>query len=166
MSGPSAAVIASLAPRWESVSVHEAGHAVIGCLLGIPISHLTLTYERSGLFQWAVRGRTEVVGGSIEAEDREIVLFFLAGLEAEALHIAATTGADLDRVRAEVQSRHANQDDVQEITLSLPGSGYTPDQAVAEVNDLLHEHWQAVTYLATALGEQGYLPGTAVADLV
>lgn len=167
MSAPSADHIAALAPAWESVSVHEAGHAVVGCLLGIPISHLTLVYEQTGLLrQWAVRGRTEVVGGTVVGEDHEALLFALAGLEAEAMWIAATTGARIDRVRAEVESRHANQGDVHEINEALPGSGYTLDQAVAWVHETLHQHWQAVTYLAAALRETGYLPGAEVAHLV
>lgn len=166
MSAPSAARIAELAPAWESVSVHEAGHAVVGCLLGIPISHLTLTYERAGLFQWTVRGRTEVAGGTVVGEDHEELLFALAGLEAEAMWICSTTGARIGHVRREVESRDANQGDVQEIADSLPGSGYTLDQAVAWVHETLHQHWQAVTYLAEALRETGFLPGAEVARLV
>ncbi len=167
VSAPSAAVIASLAPRWESISVHEVGHAVMGCLLDLPISHLTLTYERAGLFDWVVRGRTELVGGEVNGEDHQALLFALGGLEAESMWISSTAGVPMRPARAEVESRRANQGDIDEITDSLPGSGYTLDQAVAEVYDHLHQRWQTVTYLAAALRDNdGYLPGTEVARLV
>lgn len=167
MTTPPADVIASLAPSWEAIAVHEVGHAVAGIFLGIPISHLTLTYEQVGLLrQWVVRGRTEVVGGTVDGEDHEALRFALAGLEAEAMWISSTTGTRIDRVRHEVESRHANQGDVQEINGSLPGSGWTLDQAVAWCHETLHQHWHTVIYLATALRETGYLAGADVADLV
>lgn len=166
MSSPSADVIASLAPSWEAIAVHEAGHAVVGCLLGIPISHLTLTYERSGVFQWMVRGRTEVVGGSVVGEDHEALLFALAGLEAESMWISGATGVRMRQARAEVESRQANQGDIQEINQSLPGSGYTLEQAVTWCHETLHQHWQTVTYLAEALRDQRYVSGADVAQLI
>lgn len=167
MTAPSADVIASLAPSWEAIAVHEVGHAVAGCLLGIPISHLTLTYEQAGLFrQWVVRGRTEVVGGTVVGEDHEALLFRLAGLEAESMWISSSRGIQMRHARAEVQSRDANQGDIQEINEALPGSGYTLEQAVTWAYETLDQHWATVVYLAAALRETGYLAGTEVARLV
>lgn len=168
MSAPSAERVAELAPYWKSVSIHEAGHAVVGVLLGVPVHHVRLDYQRVGFLRWEVVGWTAIGprGRGADLDDRDAVLFTLAGLEAEALWISSTTGIDLDRARAKVQSRHANQGDVDQINACLPDSHITLDQAAAWVNATLHDQWQTVLYLAETLREHLVVSGTDVARLV
>lgn len=168
MTAPSAERIAELASLWESVSIHEAGHAVAGIVLGVPVDHVQLSYQRVNLWRWEVVGWTAIGPGGHGADlDEDIaVRFMLAGLEAEALWISAATGIPLDQVRGEVQSRKANQGDVDQINACLPDSGLTLDQACDWVHDTLHDQWQTVTYVAEALREHRFLSGTDVARLV
>lgn len=168
MSAPPAERVAELAPFWASVSVHEAGHAVMGVLRGIPVHHVQLSYQRVGILRWEVVGWTAIGpggrGATVEADDE--VLFTLAGLEAEALWISTTQGIGLDQARAAVESRAANRADVDSITACLPESGYDLNEACAWVQDTLLDQWQTVTYVAEALREQRFLPGSAIASLV
>jgi len=168
VSAPSADRVAELAPMWESVSVHEAGHAVVGVLLDVPVHHVRLDYLQVGfLGRWEVDGYTGIgdTGVSAIVEEHVGVRFALAGLEAEALWLS-TTGIPLARARAEVQTRHANLGDVQQINDCLPGSGITFDQALTWVDATLHDHWQTVTYLAETLRQDRYVTGADVARLI
>lgn len=164
MSTPSA----ELAPFWESVSIHEAGHAVVGVLLGVPVHHVQLSYQRVAMLRWEVVGWTAIGpdGHGADLEERTDVLFTLAGLEAEALWIANTQNTHLDRARAAVESRKANQRDVQDLAASLPDSGLTLDEACTWVLETLLDQWQTVTYVAAALREQRFMSGADVARLV
>jgi hypothetical protein len=168
MSAPSAERIAELAPFWESVSVHEIGHAVVGARLGVPVHHVHLDYQRVSLLRWEVSGWTAIgpggQGADVEADVE--VLFTLAGLEAEAMWISTTHGSSLHRARAQVEGRKANRGDVDDITTCLPESGYTFDQATGWVHDTLTAYWNTVTYLAAALREQRYVSGADVARLI
>lgn len=169
MSAPSADRVTELVPMWESVSVHEAGHAVVGVLLGVPVHHVRLDYQQVSLLgRWEVVGYTGIGpnGHSAELDERDAVLFVLAGLEAESLWISAANHVSLPRAQAEVESRKASRGDVDTITACLPDSGLTLDQARDQAQGLVLHHWQSIENVATALREHRYLPGTAVARLV
>lgn len=169
MPGPSAERAAELNPFWESVSIHESGHAVVGVLLEIPVHHIRLRYEQVGVFgRWEVAGYTAIGtdGAGADIHERDSALFVLAGLEAEALWLNTQHGIPLGRARAQVEARRANRGDVDELAASLPGSGITFDQALGWVNSTLCDQWQAITYAAAALREHQHLTGADIARLV
>lgn len=169
MSAPSAQRVAELAPMWESVSVHEAGHTVIGVLLGVPMHHVRLDYQQVSLFgPWEVVGYTGIGadGRSAELEEHDTVLFTLAGLEAESLWISAVNHVPLPQAQAEVESRRASRGDLDTIAACLPDSGLTPDEASFEAHCLVLDHWASIENVATALRGRRYLRASDIARLV
>lgn len=168
MSAPSLARIAELAPFWESVAMHEAGHVLVGHELDVPLHHVRLDYERAGLLRWEVAGYTAIGPGGRGADlDENIAVhFMLGGLEAEALWISAAHDVPLKRAQAEVESRHANRGDIDTIAACLPDSGITLGQARAWVQDTLLARWQTVEIIAAELRNHRYLTGTAIARLI
>jgi hypothetical protein len=167
--GPSAERVAELAPFWESVSIHEAGHAVAGVLLDVPVHHVRLDYQQVGLLgRWEVVGYTGIGddGTSAELDEDIAVLFTLAGLEAEALWISASTHVSLPRAQAEVESRRASRGDLDTITACLPDSGLSLASARDQAQELVLYHWASIEHVATTLRERRYLPAAELTRLV
>jgi hypothetical protein len=167
--GPSAERVAELAPFWESVSIHEAGHAVVGVLLGVPVHHVRLDYQPTGFLgsRWEVSGYTGIGsdGRSAVLDEKAAVLFTLAGLEAEALFISGRDHIALRHAQAEVESRRASRGDLRTITACLPDSGLTLDEASFEAHCLVIDHWSSIENVAAFLRDHRYMPGFAVARL-
>lgn len=168
MSAPSADRVAELAPFWESVSIHEAGHTVVGLVLGVPVHHARLDYQRMGFRRWEVVGYTGIGAGGRSAElDEDIaVLFTLAGLEAEALWISDTNHVSMTAALAEVKSRKASRGDLDTITACLPDSGLELHEASLEAHHLVCDHWDSIQNVATQLRARRYLHSTNLARLV
>lgn len=168
MSAPSAGRIAELAPRWERIAFHEAGHTVVGLLLGLPIHHVSLTYERK-FTRWAVGGHTAVAppGQDIEVDETTDLLFTIAGMASETIWATDYYGDTYEQQWRISEQDPGNADgDGREIAACLPHTHITYLEARAAVHTELVTAWDSVTAVAQQLRDTGRLTGRQLARLV
>jgi hypothetical protein len=168
MSAPSAAHIAELAPRWERIAFHEAGHTVVGRLLDLPIHHVSLSYERKFL-RWAVAGHTAVApeGQTIEIDETRDLLFSIAGIAAEAIWANTYLGHPYKQAWRTAEQDPGNADgDGREIAACLPHTHLTYDQAADAVHTELVTAWDSVAAVAEQLRLTGQLTAHELARIV
>lgn len=168
MSAPSADCVAELAPRWERIAYHEAGHTVVGLLLDLPIYQVSLSYERKFL-RWAVAGHTAVAppGQAIEIDETTDLLFSIAGMAAETIWATSYYGHSYERAWRVAENDPGNADgDGREITACLPHTHLTYLQARAAAHTELLAAWDSVTAVAEQLRNHGHLTGRQLARLV
>ncbi|MEU4804354.1 hypothetical protein [Actinosynnema sp. NPDC023587] len=138
------------------VAVHEAGHVVVATALGIPVREV---WVRPRLLR-APRGRT--VYGRVTGTADEAAAVAGAGIEAEAMHVAAGTGVSLSRARR--TACRDSETDLAELAACLadPDAGLDRDGVWAWCHDLLCDHWPVVEAVAGALAASGRLSGRAL----
>lgn len=174
---PPPAHVARLQPAWQATAVHEAGHAVAGVLLDIPLLEVWIAYQKQGWSGWSVIGRTETVidgeepppGEMSEADLNDAILFAWAGLEAEAMWLVGQGGGRLAAARRSVASVRVHQlGDLAALR------GYHKDRrarwserkAQDLANGLLRAHWPAVEHVAGQLMVEQALSGKQVSRFV
>lgn len=168
MSTPTADRITELAPRWERIAFHEAGHTVVGHLLDLPIHRVSLWYERKFL-RWAVAGRTTVApeGQTIEIDGTRDLLFSIAGIAAEAIWASTYLGHSYKTAWRFAETDPGNADgDGLEIAACLPHTHLTYDQAADAVHTELVNAWDSVAAVAEQLRLTGQLTAHELARLV
>jgi hypothetical protein len=161
---PGTAAVDKRARRWHDTSIHEAGHAVIGTLVDIPIREMWLRYTLFG----NVKGRTQVVagGGTILGTTGQDLVFAMGGPEAEAIHLVHSTNKTLAQARR--TANRTSHGDVANIADCLRDETLdtTRASALAWVHDSLLEHWDHVENLAEALRVTGRLNAREIACLL
>ncbi len=154
--------------EWHTASVHEAGHAVVGLHLGVPIDEVWIAYSPgwpAWLGRWQVTGRTST--GTREVNDNDSVPFTIGGLEAEAIHLVQRDGIRYAKARRQVAGRRIHQrGDLADLDLYLTEADMTFEQAEAWTNDLLRAAWDSVENIAAALRERHHLSGRELARLL
>lgn len=171
---PPADGIERLAPEWAAISIHEAGHAVAGVLIGLPVYEVWLRYERGGAWlgtSWVVNGNTEVAPdrGTVDGTLEQEILFVAAGLEAEAMWRATANRCSLRAARRLVNGNRVNRSgDLQVLDACFrePDAPFTRKQAGERVHELLVANWSAVEQVAEQLRTFGRLAGGDIQRLV
>ncbi len=159
---------AELAPRWERIAFHEAGHTVVGLLLGLPIHNVALAYERKFL-RWAVSGHTAVAppGETIEVDETTDLLFSMAGIAAEAIWATNYIGDNYERAWRKAEQDPGNAEgDGREIAACLPHTHITYLEARDAVHTELVIAWDHVAAVAEQLRQTGHLTARDLARLV
>lgn len=170
----SPAVVAELAAERHTIAVHEAGHVVVGAVLGIPLHEVWLAYRvRNHLLgrptPW-VEGRTEVAPrrGTVVVDEHAATLFAAAGVGAEAMHLVEHHHQRLRTARRTAASAHCNRGDMAELSSLLRGrhNTLTRDTAEQQTHDLLRHHWGTVQRVATELRHHGRLDAREIRRIV
>lgn len=162
-----AAQATALEADWVLTSYHEAGHAVVASMLGLPVYSVWLSHERRFL-RWAVVGRTLVAppGQTIEVDDTPNLLFTTAGITAEAMWLGCRDNLTHDQALAAAEANRINQTgDLREIAACLEGARLTYTQAQDWMHEELYHAWDTVTAVAEALTATGHITGHQLARL-
>jgi len=163
---PSPEIVAKLGPEWLRTAAHEAGHAVIAAVQGIPVDHARVWYVGSGQSTY-VRGvmhpgrerRGAGLVGSQRA-DAELVMA-LAGPAAE---VAWLRHAERMRAgAAEHTTEHMWDGDIHNARKALrAGATLTLSQGRAQARMLVRAHWRGIERTAAQLARRGYIAGPSV----
>lgn len=155
----------------QITAAHEAGHAVVAALLGVPLEHAKI---HPRWFSDAVDGVVEAeaqpfVLGTYEDKFDRYAVIALAGPEAEAYWRHKTEDADLDAARAAAfdAATHSHEADVNNARRCLrKGSGHLSlGQARSQARRLVTHHWNAITRTAAALDKHSTLNGARLHKL-
>jgi hypothetical protein len=146
----------------RATAFHEAGHAVVGLVLGMRFEYISIESDENdgfyGITWWdEVRFFDEEEKACASAEVFEIAIRrAFAGEMAE-----GQAGCPIDEIGGSRDHMH-----VRMLTVGLPG---TPEERTArlatlkrETRDLLVRRWEAVEVLAAALLERGRMSGADV----
>lgn len=148
---------------------HEAGHAVIGLILGYEVSKVTIRPRYSYLgMAWTSRkrhssqGSTEVQAGSTESDDFGHICIELAGPLAEQLVNSAPfeeliwRGSEGDWQAAQRRARRIDRRRAHALI----------DLLMEETRPLVEQHREAIARVAAALLERETLTGDAIKALI
>ncbi|ANZ35206.1 hypothetical protein BBK82_03105 [Lentzea guizhouensis] len=177
IAAPPRAQVARLKQQLHATAMHEAGHAVAGVLLDIPLREVWIGYQKHGWSSWSVVGRTETVidgdeppPGELSTDDlNDAILFVWAGLEAEAMWLEEQTGVRLPAARRTVASVSVHQ---QGDLAALRGyhkdrRARWPERRAQDVaRQLVLTRRDRVEDVARALVERGCISGREVHALV
>jgi hypothetical protein len=174
---PPAAQIARLQPSLHATAFHEAGHALAGLVLDIPLACVWIAYQLHGWSGWSVVGRTETVidgeeppPGEMSVRDlNDAILFVRAGLEAEAMCLAARDGLRLPAARRVVAGVKVHQrGDLAQLRgyHRDPRAQWSERQAQETAHGLLVANWPAVERIAQHLMKDRQLSGKRIAQLI
>ncbi|GAA3878241.1 hypothetical protein GCM10022243_48670 [Saccharothrix violaceirubra] len=157
MTAPPAAVAERLADDLHAISVHEAAHAVIGILLGLPVARVWLAWRKPWLSDWHVQGRSELSRRVDEHPDVAAVVAAV-GPAAE-IRCRVARGVRPSAARRQVHRARCNRGDFREVAAALRDRESELDAAGldVEVEGLLDLNWDAVTAVAAALRDHGRL---------
>lgn len=174
---PPPAQIVRLQPDLHATAFHEAGHAVAGVLLDIPLACVWIAYQKHGWSSWSVIGRTETIIDGEEPPVSELsvrdlndaILFVRAGLEAEAMWRARTAGERIQTARQAVASVGVHRcGDLAALRryLADPRARWTERTAQHAAHGLLQANWPAVERVADHLLADSRLSGQHVAQII
>lgn len=161
---PSPEIVQALRPEWLRTAAHEAGHAVVATVQGIPVDSARVWYQGHGEHV-AVRGLMRpgdgehVLVGNPSLADAWL-LMALAGPAAEALwrQRSESAGAGAARRGADDSSGA----DLRNARRYLRKASLSFGAARFEALRLVRAHWHGVERTARELSRRGYLPGSSV----
>jgi hypothetical protein len=134
-------------PGRKALAYHEAGHAVIGYVLGLEIEQITIIPNETSLGQCRYRGwETSEAGGDLDSHLR---LLLAGGVAEEIATGAPSRGSDERRALALALARGDGEAEAAE-RMAAAGS---------LVARFLEEHWPVVKALAVALRRDRELDG-------
>ncbi len=160
-----AKVAARHADDWHTTSIHEAGHVVAAMHLGIPVSDVWIAHDRS-MFGWSVLGRTNLVGGHFNADEDQAMGFAYAGVEAQAIHLAARDRLPIGAARRRAEGTRTNRNgDMAELYACMadPNATLTLGQVRDHTNRIVTYYWASVENIAALLRKHGSLTGDQAA---
>jgi hypothetical protein len=141
-------------PGRKALAYHEAGHAVVGYVLGLEIEQVTINPSESSLGQCRYRGwDDDDAGADLDTQ----LLFILAGAVAEEIAMGA-------------MSRSADERRALGLALMREGSEDEAARRAANVRWLttrfLARHWPVVKALAIALRKHRDLDGPQATGII
>lgn len=160
-----ARVAARHADDWHTTSIHEAGHVVAAMHLGIPVSDVWIAHDWN-LFGWSIVGRTNLVGGTFDADEDQAMGFAYAGVEAQAIHTAVRDRVSLGAARRQAEGTRTNRrGDMAEVyaCMASPDATLTLGQVRDRAHEILTYYWASVESIAAQLREHGSLTGSQAA---
>jgi hypothetical protein len=156
--------------KLRSTAVHEAAHAVLLAVAGVPVLSVT------------VRTMTEAVGstpsgetqrGPFRVQLRDLLVGLCAGERAEERWLHETSLWNAQRAWAAERSAHGDRQEVDDFIHQASGL-YLTYRSTGKWNDLaelhdhtdraLTDHWRSITALAEALVQKRHLDARQVAD--
>jgi Peptidase family M41 len=141
-------------PGRKALAYHEAGHAVVGCALGLEIEQVTIVPSEGSLGRCRYQGwDDEEAAGDVQTA----LIVLLAGTVAEEIAVGAP-------------SRGADEPKARELALSQGHSEAEAADCIARARMLvaafLEEHWPIVKALAAALRKERQLDGPRATAII
>lgn len=157
MPRPPADVVTELTWYWWSVSIHEAGHAVIAVVLDLEIDRARLEYKKSWWNgDWSVMG--SVTWNDKRDDDPDAIL------------VACLAGAETESIACpEIPRRQILDRCVEDKKLSkgfLRNASLTRSQGERLAARLAHEQWSSIERVAAALRKKPSLHRREIERLV
>lgn len=149
-----------LAPARERTTFHEAGHALVPLLWGIPVEHAAVGYGREELpgnrYKWTVTG---VVRTDPEYDKQlgheGLAIFTAAGSAAEAAWAQRRHGGRLENLyRAAIVD---NSDDNKYLMEHVADGRLTTWAVLDRAMELVQRDWWRIKRIARELDRQGHL---------
>lgn len=148
---------------FPEIAHHEAGHAVMALRLGLPL-HEILVWEQKRVFK-ATRSRGHTKLRPVEVPPIKMALVYLAGPEAQAVHLHRVQGIRLRQARETTWAANSTGD----ISLYWDLTAASRDPWARDVQDtqrrmrrMVAEQWPAIARLAEALRRKHRLTGREV----
>jgi hypothetical protein len=154
---------------------HEAGHAVVDCLLGLPLEEVSVVPDEesmgrvsSSLFKDFYKSLEDE-----DADEDEVLEVYLVSLLAGIKAVEILTGEDTHPYdpNADLSLLDSDYGQAGSVILSLAGptaesQAAVYEQAVSQAEGLLREIWPTVEVLAEALLKHKTLTGSECAEIV
>jgi hypothetical protein len=154
----------------ESTAYHEAGHAVVGYVLGLEVGSVSIIPDAESqgrVFAPLEDQRRYEIDGDEYLEGHLVTLF--AGVKAVELHFG--TEVDSDDPNTDLSILQSDYGQAGDIVLTLAGSDPERQYEVSErargrADSLVCGHWPAVQAVAQALLIRKELSGGELEDLI
>jgi hypothetical protein len=154
---------------------HEAGHAVVDCLLGLPLEELSVVpnEESKGRVSSSLFKDFYKFLEDVDADEDEVLEVYLVSLLSGIKTVEILTGEEThpDNPNADLSLVDSDYDQVGRVISSLAGptaesQAAVYEEACSQAESFLQENWPAVEAVAEALLKHKTLTGSECAEIV